>query len=805
MTDITSIPSTASTVSCASTATTVSITHQSNMKTTTLKGIEDRVKSKVNTIQSEINYTKPKFFATFPIPYSNGLMHLGHAFTSTKVDFEVRQKHIKGYNVLYPFSFHVSGIPIHSASINLDKEIKSGIKGKQYEIMKSMNIPEEEIPKFTDPKEWVRYFPMIGMKDIKKLGLMIDDRRSFVTTDINPFFDKFVQWQFTKLSEKYLKYGTRCSIFSPKLDMQCQDHDRSIGEGIKNVNFKIYKISYDDSYIFIPYEDNFNVKNPVSVNIKQKQKYSKYNIEGFDKCVIMTDYIYKNYSAQFPENIELIQSDIVLENLENLENSPNVNFVNKYTSKYAEFIGGEVNCIDHVNDYTINNDEKIISLTSDIVIDRVGEICIVKPVEQYYIDYANPEWKAQAYNAIENMILPNDIKKNLKENLEWLKEHGVSRTFGLGTKMPNDSKFIIDSLSDSTIYPAYYTFAHLIQEDMYGKSIYDPNDFTVEVFDYIFYGKWSESIKIDRIKLDEMRANFEYFYPVDIRISGKDLIKNHLVMYIMNHCAIFDKKYYPVSINCNGYIMVNKEKMSKSNGNFITIDSELKKYSVDTVRFTLAESGDGIDDANYDCKKTETNTLKLYTFVNSIEKFVDENTTYNSDVSEIDIIFKNMFLKIFNNVIESYDKKEYMLVTTNAFHIINNLKESYRITSKYFGRKPNIEIITDVIKRQIMYLYPIIPHISTYLADIMKFEMYDDSTKFIVDEGIINRYHDIEKLIDNIKVKYEKFVKRKIIYNKCIISGQCSEFEKIIIRNKFKFNIEFTDENTDKFYIIFAN
>jgi leucyl-tRNA synthetase len=47
--------------------------------------------------------------------------------------------------------------------------------------------------------------------------------------------------------------------------------------------------------------------------------------------------------------------------------------------------------------------------------------------------------------------------------LDWLKEWGCSRTAGLGTELPWDDQFIVESLSDSTIYMAYYTVAHMLQ------------------------------------------------------------------------------------------------------------------------------------------------------------------------------------------------------------------------------------------------------------------------------------------------------------------------------------------------------
>lgn len=38
----------------------------------------------------------------------------------------------------------------------------------------------------------------------------VDWRRSFITTDVNPFYDSFVRWQFLTLKErKKIKFGKR--------------------------------------------------------------------------------------------------------------------------------------------------------------------------------------------------------------------------------------------------------------------------------------------------------------------------------------------------------------------------------------------------------------------------------------------------------------------------------------------------------------------------------------------------------------------------------------------------------------------
>lgn len=54
------------------------------------------------TYESEIDTSKPKYMVTFPYPYMNGKLHLGHAFSMSKAEFMSRYKTLKGYNTLFP-------------------------------------------------------------------------------------------------------------------------------------------------------------------------------------------------------------------------------------------------------------------------------------------------------------------------------------------------------------------------------------------------------------------------------------------------------------------------------------------------------------------------------------------------------------------------------------------------------------------------------------------------------------------------------------------------------------------------------
>ena len=100
------------------------------------------------------------------------------------------------------------------------------------------------------------------------------------------------------------------------------------------------------------------------------------------------------------------------------------------------------------------------------VLSRTGDSCIVALVDQYLLQYGEESWKNKVKEHIESADFQTYNPKTQHEFdliIEWLKEWGCSRNTGLGTKVPWDKKFVIESLSDSTIYMAYYTIAHLLQ------------------------------------------------------------------------------------------------------------------------------------------------------------------------------------------------------------------------------------------------------------------------------------------------------------------------------------------------------
>ena len=48
--------------------------------------------------------------------------------------------------------------------------------------------------------------------DLVRMGIGIDWRRSFFTTDVNPYYDSFVTWSFNAIRNK-IDFGKRMAIY----------------------------------------------------------------------------------------------------------------------------------------------------------------------------------------------------------------------------------------------------------------------------------------------------------------------------------------------------------------------------------------------------------------------------------------------------------------------------------------------------------------------------------------------------------------------------------------------------------------
>jgi cysteinyl-tRNA synthetase len=73
----------------------------------------------------------------------------------------------------------------------------------------------------------------------------------------------------------------------------------------------------------------------------------------------------------------------------------------------------------------------------------------------------------------------------------------------------------------------------------------------------------------------------------DIHGGGLDLIFPHHENEIAQSCCAFQTPFMAKYWMHNGYITVNNEKMSKSEGNFITVRDALNKFNGEVIRYSI--------------------------------------------------------------------------------------------------------------------------------------------------------------------------------------------------------------------------
>lgn len=817
----------------------------------------------------------------------NGRLHLGHTFALSKSEFAVRYQRLKGKNVLFPLGYHCTGMPIKACADKLKREldtfgcpptfpdddedenddseekardnlIRDKSKGKktkaaqkagtgkyQWNIMQANGVSDELIPKFADSNFWCEFFPPMCKQDLTAYGAHIDFRRGFITTDFNPWYDSFVRWQFNILKRRgKIMFGKRHSIFSPRDQQPCMDHDRASGEGVGPQEYTLIKMKIIGN---VPQKLK-NIKNPIYLvagTLRPETMYGQTNCwlhpdikyiafettkngevwistrraalnmayqgftakEGEYKVIAevtgkdlfgvelqapLTSYkkIYALPMMTIKEDkgtgvVTSVPSDspddyAALRDLQNkaplrekfgikdemvmpfapvpIIEVPGISNLSAVTvceqlkihsqndrDKLAEakdmvYLKGFYDGIMLVGEYAgkkvqdvkkdlqkylmDRNEADIYFEPEKMVIARSGVECVVALCDQWYINYGEEQWLEKTKNLLKNVETYHDeARKNYEHCLNWLHEYACSRTYGLGTKLPWDEKWVIESLSDSTIYMAYYTIAHLLQDGSYRGEKPSPLGITVDqmtddVWDYIFFrdAKFPKSTKIKRDHLDLMKHEFNYWYPQDVRCSGKDLINNHLTFMLYNHVAMWENEpdKWPKSIRASGLLMLNSQKMSKSTGNFMSLYQAIEKFSADATRFSLADSGDSIEDANFLEATAESAILRLYSFVEWIKEMQVTKMLLRTGPKQEWTFAERWFMSQMNELtIEADDFYNKMMfkeaIRAGVFEFMK-ARDTYRELCIGANLAMHVDLIFEFIERQTIIMAPVCPH-----------------------------------------------------------------------------------------------
>ena len=685
---------------------------------------------------------RPKFFITAAFPYPNSPLHLGHSRTYTITDVYARFKRMQGYNVLFPMGFHYTGTPI----LTMAEAVAKGDKELIELFIEVYDVPPEDIEKLKDPLGMARYFHQDAKNAMIEMGYSIDWRREFTTID--PDFQRFIIWQYTRLREKgYITRGTHPVGWCPVHNMPVGMHDTKgdvepeigeftlilfeTGEGFlpaatlrPETVFGVTNIWVNPSATYVKAEVDGKVF-IVSERAAFKLGFQRDNVRVIEKLpgekllglrarnpatgrmvpVLPASFVdpdtatgvVMSVPAHAPYDYvalrELVEKEKGL--LERLGVSPDelkpIPLIR--VKGYGEVPAAEIvekmgirsqaerekldeatkQLYSHEYHYGVVREDivdlvypdlepsarrfavaavkawiagrrvpeareatsswlsalgyadKMYEIMNRPVYCRCGNEIVVKVLKnQWFIDYGNPEWKKLAYELLSSMrIVPEEMRKEFEKTIDWLRERAVARTRGLGTPLPWEKGWVIESLSDSTIYMAFYTVNYLIRR--HGLK---PEQLTVEFWDYVLHGKGdpkevSKKTGVPVEVLEELRGSFDYWYPLDSRHSGRDLVPNHLTFFIFHHAALFPKQKWPRQIVVNGFVRLEGKKMSKSLRNIIPLRRALRIYGPDTVRAAILASAELLQDADFSDALARSVMSQMSKFMSYVEKAVE--------------------------------------------------------------------------------------------------------------------------------------------------------------------------------------
>lgn len=387
---------------------------------------------------------------------------------------------------------------------------------------------------------------------------------------------------------------------------------------------------------------------------------------------------------------------------------------------------------------------------SEEVISRSGGKVIVSLEESWFLEYGDKGWKDKVNKNLESInIIPGEKREDYHHTVDWLESWPAIRNYGLGTEMPFDKDFMIEPLSDSTIYMSFYTIRHIIKD-------VDADKLKPEFFSYVFNGEGtieevSETTKIPEDVIREAKESFDYWYPLDWRTSAQDLVQNHLTFMMYHHTALFDEENWPQGIATWGMGTLEGEKMSSSKGHVVLPDKAIDDYGADTVRFFLFASAEPWQDFDWRAEEVEKYKANLKAFNERIRDLYGSGQ--DKEKTMLDKYALSKLQKIVKETTTGLEDFQTRKAGLSAFFELNNLINDYidRVET------PNQKVVNRLLETQVKLMSPFTPHLSEELWQSMEKDEnvseaeWPEYQDYLRDKEVEDAYEIVENTISDIR------------------------------------------------------
>ena len=269
---------------------------------------------------------------------------------------------------------------------------------------------------------------------------------------------------------------------------------------------------------------------------------------------------------------------------------------------------------------------------------------------------------------------------------------------------------------------------------------------------------WAENNNMDIKDLWGESSDYEIHHFI-----GKDIAYFHALFWpaLLKSSNI----RLPESINVHGFLTIDGEKMSKSNGTFINADDFAENYDGELLRYYFADKfNNSIDDLDFNedefIQKINSDIVGKYLNIASrVSKFIEKNGNNLSANLDEDFIEKN--LSMIDEVIEHYENlnlsKSVKIIMKMADEVNKYINENEPWKS---SEEKAVEVSSTAINcfRVIsILLNPVLPTITSKALEVFNDSATNDFNNikdYLVDTKI-NPYKPLLKRLEKAKINEE--------------------------------------------------
>ncbi len=713
--------------------------------------------------KTEIDETRPKYYALEMFPYPSGNLHMGHVRNYSIGDVVARYRSMAGFNVLHPMGFDAFGMPAENAAI------AHGVKPGDWTFANIKNMIAQQ----------------------KSMGLAYDWNREVETCRKDYY--RWTQWLFELFYKRGLAYKKEAAVNwcdtcgtvlanEQVIDGKCWRCDNEVHK--KNLAQWFFKITdYADELL----KDLDKLKGwPERVKIMQENWIGRsegleitFDVPELDeKISVYTTRPDTSFGITFlalaPEHklVEKIlkkspKADEIKNFCEKVKNQSDIERTSSESEKEGIFTGF----------YCINpfNGKKVQIWITNYVVFEYGTGAVMGVPSEDQRDFMF----AKKYNIeIILTLRPKDKELKLEEMTEAYVEHeGILINSGKFSGMDFDEGFkkIMDYAEENNFGKRKVNYRlrdWLISRQRYwgapipviycekcGEVLVPEKDLPVELPDDVefkqgalsplstskkfndctcpkcgghahretdtmdtficsswYYMRYTdphnENLPFDRKKIN-------YWSPVDQYIGGIEhailhLLYSRFFTKVLRDAELLDYDEPFTNLLTQGMVIKDGAKMSKSLGNVVSPEEIISKYGADTARLFILFAAPVERDLDWSDQGVQGSFRFLNRVWRILEIFENEikngNENYSAEIlTDEEKNFRRILHKTIKKVTE--DLRDRFAFNT----AISSLMELVNAAHNFQDKKINSDLAREFAKDLLIMLAPFVPHISAEL------------------------------------------------------------------------------------------